>query len=249
MRHVVWTSSALALGAFIYVVTLEPMDEQRHPRAAAFNSRPNMQGLVTTIRTDLASRQNEAAIQNARKLIGAYPRDVRGYFYLALGHRASGNAEEADKAWRQIVTYLESDQGAPSRSQNLYYYGWGLRGLGDLKTSQQVFKGISDQYAEMTKDGNDQWGGHGAGDHYNLACYRAMEGQLDRAMEHWAFAVELGFQGDAGGRWWMVDPDLEPLHDREAFWDLGSRIGAGERERAIEAPESVSDEPDAGSDG
>lgn len=245
MRHVVWTSSALALSAFIYVVTLEPMDERAHPRAAAISSRPGFNGLVTTIRNDLATRQNESAIQNARELIGAYPRDVRGYFYLALGYRASGDAKQENNVWRQIVTFMESEQGRASMSQNLYYYGWGLRGVGEIERSQDVFKQIADQYAAMTKDGDDRWGGHGMGDHYNLACYRAMQGEPDLAMEHWAFAVELGYRGDASGRWWMVDPDLEPLHDRASFWDLGARIGLEERDRANEAPESVGDAVEA----
>jgi tetratricopeptide (TPR) repeat protein len=230
VRHVVWTSAALSMGAFIYVVTLEPMDERQHPRAVAIEQAPYFSDLQSNVISSLASGQNERAITQARELVSAYPTDIRSSFYLALTHRQMGNKDESRRVWTQIINYLEWTDDSIGTSENIYYYAWAIRETGEFEASQAIFGQIADQYALLTKDGDDEWGGYGAGDHYNLACYRALAGDLDLAMEHWSFAVELGFGGGASNQWWTVDPDLEPLHEFDRFWELGSQIGQAERE-------------------
>tara|TARA_E500000318_G_scaffold85651_2_gene81751 strand:- start:9697 stop:10455 length:759 start_codon:yes stop_codon:yes gene_type:complete len=236
VRHVVWISAALSMGAFIYVVTLEPMDEQRHPRAAAFDRNPTIRGMMSNVIAALTSEQHDNAVSKSQEMVGLFPKDIRSYFYLAIAHRQAGHAAEAEKIWTQMVNLLESGDESVGTDPNLYYYAWALRETEGLETSQQLFSQLADQYARASKDGDDRWGGHGAGDHYNLACYRAMGGEIDRAMEHWAFAVELGYGGDEQGRWWIVDPDLESLHEIDAFWVLGAQIGAPVRDQAETNP-------------
>lgn len=230
IRHIVWTSAALSMGAFIYVVTLEPMDERQHPRAAAIQQGPYLSDLQSNVISSLTSGQHERALTQAQEFVSAYPSDIRAYFYLALANRQLGNEEGSRKVWTQIINYLEWTDDSVGSSPNLYYYAWALHETGQVESGQALFGQVADQYAYATKDGDDEWGGFGAGDHYNLACYRAMAGDLDQAMSHWAFAAELGFGGGPSDRWWTVDPDLEPLHEFEQFWELGSMIGQAERE-------------------
>lgn len=241
MRHVVWTSTAMALGAFLYVVTLEPMDEQANPRAAALNQSPSSNQLVAQIRRSLGDGQLGAAQAQAQELFGQGTEDVRSLYYCGIVERALGNEGAARNYWRMIINLIEQrEDGSIGASPELYYYAWAQHEEGDPDTGRQLFGQLADQYEHNSKDGEDRWGGLGALDHYNLACYRAMAGETERAMEHWAFAVELGYgrgygQGDDYG-WWAADPDLQALHDIERFWVLGSGIdpkGRGE-ERAGE---------------
>ncbi|MHA7814375.1 MAG: TPR end-of-group domain-containing protein [Phycisphaerales bacterium] len=225
-RHVVWTSAALALGAFIYVVTLEPMDEGAHPRAEAFRRGPSTQTYVNRIRSSMANRQLEAAQVEARELFSQDPEEIVALFYNALVERALGNDEHAQSYWQMVINLAESDDdGSIGMMPNLYYYAWAQLEAGDEETGRQLFGQLSDQYEADSRDGDDRWGGLGAIDHYNLACYRSLAGELELAMAHWDMAVELGY-GDMDSRWWMADPDLEPLHADEAFWAIGARISS-----------------------
>lgn len=246
VRHVVWTSAALALGSFIYVVTLEPMDEDRFPRAAAIGQGRNLNGMIDRVRGAMIADQHDSAIEQAHELVGYYPSEVRALYHLAIAYRGDGRESDAARIWEQILDLIEKRGGSIGTSPNLYYYAWAIHEIGDRDTGQQLFGQVADQYAQASKDGDDRWGGFGAIDHYNLACYRSMAGELDRAMGHWAFAIELGYGRDRGGRWWMADPDLEPLHDRVRFWELGTRIDATDREERSIEPDPESGESDAG---
>ena len=58
--------------------------------------------------------------------------------------------------------------------------------------------------------------------HYNMACVKALQGSPQKALEHLARAVELGF---LDVRHITSDPDLLGLHQREAFKKIVARAG------------------------
>lgn len=245
MRHVVWTSAALALGAFLYVVTLEPMDEQHNPRAGALDQRPSSEQIVSQIRRSLSNGQLDSARVEALELFGLDPNSVRSAFYCGIVERASGNNSTARGYWRMIINLIERrHDGQVGYAPHLYFYAWAQLEGGDADTGRQLFGQLADQYEQGTKDGDDRWGGLGAMDHYNLACYRTLAGATERAMEHWALAVELGYgRGDVHG-WWTADPDLEALHANEEFWRIGADIyPEGRRQERGVRPDLV-DEPE-----
>lgn len=65
----------------------------------------------------------------------------------------------------------------------------------------------------------------GSVDQYNLACYRALAGQPERALEHWRRAVELGYGRSGGDRgWWKSDPDLQSLTGLPEFWAIAEPL-------------------------
>ena len=55
---------------------------------------------------------------------------------------------------------------------------------------------------------------------YNLACYWALAGEIDRAMEYWKGCVEGGYDLGTEGGWWRVDPDFEDLRLDTRFWEF-----------------------------
>jgi hypothetical protein len=57
------------------------------------------------------------------------------------------------------------------------------------------------------------------GRHYNLACYDAMAGETDAALEQLRTAVELN--RDEVMKWLSHDTDLDPLRDDPRFKEIG----------------------------
>lgn len=66
---------------------------------------------------------------------------------------------------------------------------------------------------EFLAGAEEPWGGH-----YNLACYLALAGETDAAIEHLRTAIEL----DRGSvmKWLPEDTDLDPLRDDRRFQEL-----------------------------
>jgi quercetin dioxygenase-like cupin family protein len=68
---------------------------------------------------------------------------------------------------------------------------------------------------EMLARSEEPWGGH-----YNLACYLALAGDADAAIEHLRIAVELN-RGDVM-KWLPEDTDLDSLRDDPRFVELSA---------------------------
>ena len=223
MRHVVWCSATLSLGAFFYVLTLEPMDEKRTPRAAAMNQTASRATLITQIRRSLAVGQINTAERQSIELLEHHPEDLGAVFYRALAHQEMGQDEEARSRWAvlaQMTLGLESWVQRYSSRQVQYYRAWGLTGLGKTEAARALFAQIADDLEDSSRDGGGEILASGV--HYNLACYRSMAGEPERAMSHWRSAIELGYaQNNNDNGWWMVDPDLESLHGDDRFWEIG----------------------------
>jgi hypothetical protein len=74
-------------------------------------------------------------------------------------------------------------------------------------------RGDPAEAARIAERGLADWPGHPQL-HYQLACFRALAGEHDRALEHLAVAVA----GDPRARGWAAeDPDLDAVRDRPGF--------------------------------
>ncbi len=228
MRQVVWCSATLSLGAFFYVLTMEPMDERRNPRAGAIDRVPSRQNLVINIRRSLSSGQFTAADRQADALLANYSDDLEANYLRAILDRELGRTEQEALRWARLARQTRSLVEWVNRytpEQIAYYRAWSFWGMGRAEEGQAMFRDLADGI-EASGAGLE-----GGVTQYNLACYRAMGGQIDQALEHWERAVELGYGSDSG--WWMADPDLEPLHADDRFWSIGAalveRRGQGEQ--------------------
>ena len=224
LRHVVWASATLSLGAFLYVLTLEPMDPRENPRASAIDQTPDRTGLIIRFRQSMSNGQLTAANAMTESLMEYYYDDPSTWFYRALISEAMGHDEAAAQAWRRLDAMMQrliGWKGRYSSEQISYYRAWGSIGVGDIEEGQAQFRELADRVQERLRMSEVEQ----PGAHYNAACYRAMAGQTEVAMAHWARAVELGYRdsGDEGG-WWLVDPDLESLHKLDAFWEIAQPL-------------------------
>lgn len=245
MRHVVWCSATLSLGAFFYVLTVEPMDQKRNPRAAAIDRVPSRNTLVVNIRKSLGQGQMLAADRQSAALLENYPEDLDAIYFRAIVELALGREDLVSKLWTMLDQQTSSLESWPDRYTDLgiaYYRAWALVGTGRVDEGQAMFRALADRVDQIP----GAYGNEGLRQ-YNLACYRAMGGEPDDAMTHWSLAVDAGYGQDSG--WWMVDPDLESLQkDHDRFWEIGSRLiqMQGERDRRGERRQNQVDEhPDA----
>jgi hypothetical protein len=68
---------------------------------------------------------------------------------------------------------------------------------------------------ERAEEAGEAWGGH-----YNVACYEAMAGNADAAVEELRVAHEL--DRDKVMKWLPHDTDLDPIRDDARFRELSA---------------------------
>ena len=143
------------------------------------------------------------------------------------------------RSWERLLEIVGGEDfdslGGRGLSESLYHRGWAKRGLGRVEDSRADFVRL----ARLTEEGigvdsdgpviggvfGGVFGGVGEGSigvgaAYNLACYWALAGRLERALDYWRVCVEGGYDLNGAGGWWRVDPDLEDLWDDERFWGI-----------------------------
>jgi tetratricopeptide (TPR) repeat protein len=237
LRHVVWTSATLALGSSFYVLTVEPLDPQRMVRAGAIGRTPHRELLISSVRASLATGQLADAERHVGELRKHYPEDPSAMYFQAVVAGFMDQNTREQGYWDELADYTRTLKSWPNRYTEIelgYYRAWALTMTGQIEQGRVLFARIASELREwaLSNDGlitNPMT-------HYNLACYLAMSGEPERAMEHWASAVDRGYGlrvADQGG-WWMVDPDLESLHDNPEFWQIGARAMS-----AYPSPESI----------
>ncbi len=241
MRHVVWCSATLSLGAFFYVLTMEPMDRSTSPRAAAIDQVPPRRTLLVNIRRHLGMGQLSPADRQADALIQNYPEDLDAIYFRTIVDRALGHQDRADAGWTMLDRATRTLESWPNRYTNTqiaYYRAWALVGIGQVEEGRAGFRQLADQIEDWAS-GNPEVIDN-SGTQYNLACYRSMGDEPDRAIEHWDRAVALGYgENNSDNGWWMVDPDLESLHQDNRFWVIGARLlqSRTQDERVVEPAE------------
>jgi len=223
LRHVIWASLVLALGSFVYVVAFAPMDPSVNPRAGAIGREPTRAGLIVQVRRLMAQGQQQSALRMANVLIGYNPEDPEAYFYRAIVERGLGDAESSQTDFVVVHSLMEGLVSWPERfsGERLdYFRAWGLYGIGEVDKAQALFGQIADQLEHRSTSDDEPISDSGV--LYNLACYRAMSGQHEVAIDWWDRAIAHGYGHDGG--WWAVDPDLESLHDDDRFWEVSGQI-------------------------
>ncbi len=179
----------------------------------------------------------------------------RGYAYRFQSWDAEGTIEQ--DSWKELLRIVEGWDpdlmGVEVYGNALYLRGWALRGLGRIEESRADFRelavateesnGVSLESLGWSREGMGGGragglnsgevvemrpvSGVGVGMAYNLACYWAVAGEIERALMYWRVCVEGGYDLSTGGQWWRVDPDFEDLWGDERFWEI-AREGADE---------------------
>ncbi|MEL7473529.1 MAG: hypothetical protein AAGK04_09450 [Planctomycetota bacterium] len=133
--------------------------------------------------------------------------DVEGD--LALG--ASSGPPSAGGESEALPPRLESGD-----IDRLYVRAWAQRGLGQTEAARRSFTRIADQLVEWTERAGPR-ARPGVIRAYNLACYRSMAGDTDRALDRLTESINAGYDEL---EWLEVDPDLDPLRDDPRYLEL-----------------------------
>jgi len=233
-RTVVLMSALLGLTAFVGVLVLAPVDTPRQRRSAQSGIMPLNQA-IQRIRAALIDGRPIASLNLAQIAADNYPDQPDAWMWLAITADRFGDANTATQAAERQMRLLGGPDQIPGRgaerftggSANLYRLAWGHQILGETGTARARFREAADALENESSPNNGRFA------QYNLACYRSMAGQFDRAAAHLAAAVDAGYRSDNG--WWAVDPDLDPIRSHAVYLDAARRL----RERAPVPPPSA----------
>ncbi|MCB9840374.1 MAG: hypothetical protein H6809_01815 [Phycisphaeraceae bacterium] len=164
--------------------------------------------------------------RESRRVLGANPTHPEALLFRAIASERLGREERARELWTQLAESAQMPRAVrPLGGMSWYYLGWALKGLGDGPGSQDAFRNLTAQMGP-------------AGD-YNAACYLALAGQEDAALDAFE-SVMAGYvarlraapddqQLQWDYRWMLVDPDLDSLRDEVRYLEA-----VGEYQRVAE---------------
>lgn len=215
-------SALLGLAAFVGVLVLAPVDAPR--RRQATPATPGLNQLIGSIRAALAEDRDRAALNLAENAIEQHPDRPDAWMWMGITAELNRDPTTATQAGRLQLELLGNAESLPNPevsgwtavSDRLYRLGWGHRLIGEEPEARVFFSRAADALEQETRGGPSQFA------EYNLACYRALAGQHDRAAAHFARAVELGYARDNG--WWRADPDLDPIRGHPVFVAAGNAL-------------------------
>jgi hypothetical protein len=154
---------------------------------------------------------------------------------------ADGESSKGVESWEHLLSILgerdlDSLDGTTLRAV-LYQRGWAKRGLGRMDEARADFLRLARLMERAGGGGSGDSAGPvfggawrdedgpvirsaGVRSAYDLACYWALAGRFERALDYWRVCVEGGYDLNGSGGWWRVDPDFEDLWDDERFWGI-----------------------------
>lgn len=223
-RVAAW-SGVLAAASFVAVMVFAPVDVPRLGMTEATRD-TTVHRQAVRIRRALGEGRNMAALSIGNQTVELFPEDPEAWLWKVLAEHATGRLAEARSSGERLAELTESEP-EPSDplglSARLYRLAWASVVRGDRPGSRPLFLEAAALYEPATVGLVDE-----AIRRYNLACYLGMGGEIDRAAEQFALAVDAGYGGDAG--WWRVDPDLNPIREHRLYRDASVVLERAEEE-------------------
>jgi hypothetical protein len=223
VRVITTVSACLGLAAFIGVLTLGRI-EGRAPRDRVLGDNSASGVSTQAVRRALIRGHAEGALNIARLASQERPDDPDAAMWRAImEHRShSGLAGTASRRLMELIGPDRTDMNPLDRSSLAYHRGWALFTAGRYRESAEAFVLSADLYEQAAQGWDPPLY------QYNLACYRAMGGQTDRAAEHFALCVAAGYSDRTG--WWKADPDLDPIREHPVFIAAAAKLERPARE-------------------
>ncbi len=241
-RSIMAVSLFLGIVAFMGVLTLAPVDSPQ--RRTPSPSSPGLSQLIGSIRTALVEDRILGAVNLAENAVTLHPERADAWMWLGITAERNGDPTTAMDAGRVQLELLGEPDRVPDApvsgwtavSDRLYRSAWAHRLVGEEERARSLFAQAGDALEREAGIHATQFS------EYNLACYRALAGEHDRAADHFARAVDNGYRFDNG--WWDADPDLDPIREHPVFRRAAERL----RERLEEHGSRTGPDPEA-SDG
>lgn len=153
---------------------------------------------------------NEKSLELARNAADAEPHNYQSYSDIAARLLDLGRKEEAvsavEKAGQQARKAIEAD---PTNSRAMSFLA--------LMLSEQGKVDEGRRWIERSLITSPDTGGT----HYNAACFYALVGETDLALDHLERGVDLGAMHK---RWYETDSDIDSVRDEPRFVALLERI-------------------------
>ena len=152
--------------------------------------------------------------------------------FRAIASERLERPERAAEMWTRLAEASQSaiELGSQDPSQ-WHYLGWALNGLGDGPGARDAFRQLAERMGEVDLESS------GLLDVYNAACYLALAGREDEALDALDVVIDRAIRNPRARRfdfdWMLVDPDLDGLRDHERYIEAVRRY---ERSLEVEIP-------------
>lgn len=209
------------LGAAIWtIVTFKPSDEAIEAKLAKDGSAERAAAVAQRIggfrNAEPTIRQmwREGRVSEATQLSREWARAdesnvVAAYWRVALA-LSIGDFDRARRVADSRIQYVvELTERRPNDPDAWYYRGWLERGAGLAHESAVAFETAAELLRERgpEREVESTW-------LYNVACYEALRGRSESALDALEGAFEAGWSDVA---WMCVDPDLTSVREDERF--------------------------------
>jgi len=149
-----------------------------------------------------AGKPNQA-IEMYERAVALRPDDYQALSFLAMAHQARGDAGKVEETSRRMADAAERAISLnPGDTRALYLGAINLERLGESARAQewaQRARNLDPNHPVML---------------YNLACFHAVAGRVDVAIDHLEQSIELGFFHP---EWFVSDSDLGNLRGNPRF--------------------------------
>lgn len=226
LRTVISVSALLAVVSFVLVMVFAPVRTPEPGAGAPFVASVHEQ--AERIQRALVDGRALAASGIADRMTVEMPDNPEAWLWRVQVAHATGDAPGAVAAarrLRELLNAADPRRGPLTEAAWSYRMGWAHEALGEREPARSYFRNAAGSYESAAMGVVRE-----SLRLYNLACYRAMAGDLDAAAALFAQAVDANYGRDAG--WWRVDPDLNPIREHRAFRDAAVVLTRREQERA-----------------
>jgi non-specific serine/threonine protein kinase/serine/threonine-protein kinase len=149
-----------------------------------------------------------------RKAYGEkHPETLEAQRLLGLVFERQGRHAEAETIFRQVLDRLVEIEGddSPATLDARLRIAFAVRSLGRVAEGEESYQSVATARSRLDDDVVRSFSID-----YNLACYAAITGRRDEAMEHLRRRIRRG-----GPQAWMLDdPDLQSLHGDPEFEEI-----------------------------
>jgi tetratricopeptide (TPR) repeat protein len=172
-----------------------------------------------------ALKAGEQVVERHDEVSGGGPGRQEELYMVVAGHAeftVAGETIDAPAGTLIFIPDLTAERSAVARADDTTVVVVGGPADAPIPTSPFEYwfaaepayrAGEYDRAAEIASEGLDEWPQHGTL-HYQLACYCALAGRREQALEHLAIAVQ---NEPKAATWAAGDADLDAIRDDPAF--------------------------------
>ena len=226
---IVWLAAVTAAGAAAWtVLSYKPPPEEIAAKRDESDGIARRVASATgggerNIRRRLSNGDPQRALEDALIWAQTHKESVEAVYWASYLSSKHGDAGESRRLARRGLEMAQGEIERDPREPRWHALeGWFYLLQGDRGGSAEAHTKSRASFERAASLLDEQAGDMpDANVAYDLACYRAMAGNFDAAIEHLSFAVELGWTRT---NWLLIDPDLDPVRGHVGYADVMVRL-------------------------